>query len=192
MSSDQPLSQLELEAVEVIAAARGLADKLEAMLVTVLQSRMESEPTPQPVTPPKSDELVFRKAGTPPIINTPVHPNILQLADPKAVIAWDRTPASITELRNYAFMHIAAKSNGTVGFQYLTARNPKVNYMSKMDPKVYETLQEGKIYILHTTKKSGKNYWDNVIALNMPDSIILQRAKALSRFYGELMEKGEI
>jgi hypothetical protein len=175
MSTSEQLNPFELEAIQLIATARDFADKLEAMMVTVFESK-----TPAPPIIPKFDHSFN------------YHLNIVQLAHPNSEVTWDRSPSSIAEMRNYAFMKINAKSNGTVGFQYLTARAPKTNFMSKMDQKVYNQLEVGKIFILHTIKKSGKNYWDAAITLNIDDTTILSRAKMLSRFYGELMELGQI
>ena len=172
------LTPFELEAVNLIAQSRDFADRLEAMLVTILEHREKQSPA--------------KAAPISHVTDSGIHVNIAQLIAEVPAVTWDTSLQSVAELRNYAFMEIASKEGSEIGFKYLTSKFPKVNFQKRMNPEVFKHLEVGKVYIIHTTKKNGRNHWDMAIDLPYSFQEIQSRARMLSRFFATAMATGQI
>lgn len=178
MTNTENLSPLEIKALAIIVQARELADTLEGMLVEIMESRMDKEVKEEP----KAKKVTKKKKTS----EFSVHPNIVALTSGSGYVEWDRTTQSITELRNYAFVTCRGKADGNVAFSYTTAKFPKVNMMNKMTQEVFDAFEKDKTYVVHTTKKNGKNFWDHIITLDMSEKDAWRRGRTIAAFFAEL------
>lgn len=183
----------ELKAAAIIAQARDLADSLEAMLIEVAQSRIESEATqaPQEVaveaskkTVSKSNKKATGAAWTP-------HKNITELVETNTV-EWNRDLKSITELRKYAFVTCRGVDGvaGAIAFQYMTQKAAKMNVQGRVAPNVLSVMEKDKSYVVYTSKVGGKSVWSQVIELDMQERDALRRARTIAAFFAELKLHG--
>lgn len=108
--------------------------------------------------------------------------------------SFNTTAKNITDLRDYAFINVHSASSATVTFTYATASTyTRMCFMTNMLPEVNQILQGGEgIYVVHNSKRKGKNFWDMAVKCEGPEHEILFKAKKLAKLFAELKKEGKL
>lgn len=186
-SAETKLANLLISLRETSVQATQLADQLEAAILAMYEQE-------ESATPPKK-EVGYQISKTyASQLDFKFNSNICDLVKGDS-FEFDKSAKNLSDLRDYAFIEVHANSGSTVTFTYATASNyTRMCFMNSMLPVVQELLQPGKIFVVHNSKRKGKNFWDAAFDCSEygEKHQIIYRAKKLAKLFAELKNEGKL
>ena len=183
MSTQNTTSSFELKLAQLLTDLRGiqaqstsLADRLEATILKMYEDEAAEEGA-MPSNPKVAPKFKINQ-------------QVLDLIN-GSLTKFDMSPKNVADLRDYAFIEVQANSGCTVQFTYFTAATyTRQCFMTNMLPEVNSVLEPGGVYVVHNTKRKGKNFWDMAVKCEGENHIIMARAKKLAKLFAELKKEG--
>lgn len=177
-SAEQKLENLQTTLIEASNVARQLADQIGAAIKAIRQhdGAMPSQNAPLAEMP---EETSF--------IGANFNPNIISLVSNEK-FTWDMTPKNIIDLKDYCFVQVAAKSETSIGFTFISSALGKVVLTQNYDQEIHDMMVEGGIYVCHNVRKGRKLHWDKAICLTdlgLTKEQCISKAKSLARIFAE-------
>lgn len=174
-SFEQKLAALIVDLRETSETAAKLGNQVEATLLKFYEEAEEGAMPSKPSAPK------FK-----------INQQVLDLIN-GSLTKFDMSPKNVADLRDYAFIEVQANSGCTVQFTYFTAATyTRQCFMTNMLPEVNAVLEPGSVYVVHNTKRKGKNFWDMAVKCEGENHIIMARAKKLAKLFAELKKEGKL